>query len=195
MPDSDEKQIIPEGANQIALFKDKQIRQVFHNNEWWFSVVDVIEALTGSERPRKYWADLKAKIHSEDDGQLSEKIGQLKMPGADGRMRDTDVANPESLFRIIQSIPSPKAEPFKRWLAKVGYERIQEYQNPEIAIKRAMLHYKIKGYDDEWIDARLRTIISRKELTKEWQDRGVDGRDYATLTDTISEETLAVSHS
>lgn len=108
MVDSNGKQIIPEGASQVALFKDKQIRQVFHDNEWWFSVVDVIEALTGTRKPSQYWADLKAKLHSEGGGQLYDKIVQLKMPGADGRMRETDVANPETLFRIIQSIPSPK---------------------------------------------------------------------------------------
>jgi hypothetical protein len=192
MPHSEENKIIPEGASQIALFKDKEIRQVFHDNEWWFSVIDVIEALTGTERPRKYWADLKSKITSEDGGQLSDKIGQLKLEAADGKMYTSDVATPETLFRIIQSIPSPKAEPFKRWLAKVGYERIKEYQNPEIAIKRAMLNYRIKGYSDEWIDARVRTIISRKELTQEWQDRGVEGKKYGVLTDTISEETFGV---
>jgi len=124
---------------------------------------------------------------------LYEEIVQLKMPSSDGKMYKTDCVATETLFRIIQSVPSPKAEPFKKWLAKIAYERIQEYQNPEIAIKRALLIYKVKGYTDEWINARVQTIVSRKELTREWQQRGVsEGLEYAMLTDTISRGTFGI---
>ncbi len=175
-----EELMLHEGDSQLAMFRGKEIRQVFHDNEWCFSIVDVIQAITESERPRRYWSDLKKKLTEQEDfNELSEKIGQLKMPSVDGKMRETDVVNTETLFRIVQSIPSKKAEPFKKWLAKVGYERIQEIQDPEIAIKRAMFTYKAKGYTDEWVSARLQTIISRKEVTREWQKRGiVEGKEY-----------------
>ena len=124
-------------VNQIIVFKQKDIRRVLHKNEWWFSITDVIEALTGTGRSRKYWSDLKSKlIKDEGFSQLSDKIGQLKLKSSDGKEYVTDCANTETLFRIIQSVPSPKAEPFKRWLAKVGYERIQEIEDPELASKR-----------------------------------------------------------
>jgi hypothetical protein len=183
-------EVIQEGEAQTSLFKDVEIRREFHGNEWLFSVVDVIAAITDSARARKYWSDLKGKL--EDEGfELSEKIGQLKMMSPDGKMRDTDVANTETLFRIIQSVPSPRAERFKRWLAKVAYERIQEFQDPEIAIKRAILDYQIQGRSNDWIEARLRTIVSRKELTSEWKKRGVEeGVEYAKLTNTISVRTF-----
>jgi prophage antirepressor-like protein len=128
----------------IAVFRGKEIRKTIHKNEWWFSVVDVIEALTGSERPRKYWSDLKNKLSEEGYSELSEKIGQLKLQATDGKYYETDCANTETMFRIIQSIPSPKAEPFKRWLAKVGYERVQEIEDPELATKRTRALYKQK---------------------------------------------------
>ncbi len=185
-------ELIPEGEVQTSLFKSKEIRRVLHEDEWYFSVVDVIEAITDSDRPRKYWADLKAKLIKEGANELSEKIGQLKMPSADGKERETDAANTETIFRIVQSVPSPKAEPFKRWLAKTGYERIEEFQNPEIAIKRAMLDYQIQGRSDEWIKARVRTIISRTELTDEWKKRGVQGTQYGILTNVISKETFDI---
>ncbi len=127
-------------TTKIALFKGKKIRRIIYQNEWWFSVIDVIEVLTGTARPRKYWNDLKKKLIDEGYSELSEKIGQLKLIAPDGKMRETDCANTETIFRIIQTIPSPKVEPFKRWLAKVGYERVQEIENPELATKR-----KIKG--------------------------------------------------
>ena len=130
----------------IAVFRGKEIRKTIHKNEWWFSIVDVVEALSGTDRPRKYWNDLKNKLTSEGYVEVSEKIGQLKMQAPDGKMRETDCANTETMFRIIQSIPSPKAEPFKRWLAKVGYERVQEIENPELATKRTRALYKAKGY-------------------------------------------------
>ena len=186
--------LLHEGETQLVLFRNKKIRQVFHNDEWHFSVIDVIEALTGSNRPSKYWNDLKTElIENEGFIELSENIGKLKMPGNDGKARPTDTANAETIFRIVQSIPSKNAEPFKKWLAKVGYERIQEIQDPEIAIKRAMLTYKANGYPDEWVNARIQTIVSRKELTNEWSRRGVnEGMEYAILSDTISTETFDV---
>ena len=184
--------MIREGDAQMALFKGKEIRQVFHDNEWFFSIVDVIEAIVGTDRPSKYWSDLKKQlIEKEGYSELSEEIGKLPMPSADGKSRPTDAVNTETLFRIVQSIPSKTAEPFKKWLAKVGYERIQEIQNPEIAIKRAMLTYKAKGYEDDWIKSRVQTIVSRKELTREWSKRGINkGLEYALLTDAISQETF-----
>ncbi len=135
-----------EGQNKIVVFQEKQIRRVWHKEEWWFSVIDVIEVLTGSERSRKYWNDLKKKLLEEGYIQLSEKIGQLKLEAQDGKYYNTDCANTESMFRIIQSIPSPKAEPIKAWLAQVGYERIQEIENPELAAERARQYYRDLGY-------------------------------------------------
>lgn len=184
--------IIPEGKAQLALFNGKEIRQIFHNDEWYFSAVDMIGAIVDTDRPQKYWSELKKQlIDKECFFQLSEKIGQLRMQSQDGKARKTDAVNTETMFRIVQSIPSPKAEPFKRWLAKVGYERIKEIQNPEIAIKRAMMTYKAKGYDDKWIKSRVQTIVSRKELTSEWSKWGIkEGLQYALLTDAISQETF-----
>lgn len=186
---------IAEGAVQPALFKEKEIRRTLYHNEWYFSVVDIIEALTGTTKPRRYWSDLKRQL-SDNEGysELYENIVQLKMPSADGKFYETDTASVETIFRLLQSIPTKKAEPFKKWLARVGYERIQEIQNPEIAIKRAMLTYKVKGYSDEWINARIQTIVSRKDLTNEWQKRGIrDGFEYALLTDAISLGTFGIS--
>lgn len=190
-----EADLIGEGEVQMALFKGKQIRQIFHDEEWFFSIVDVIEAILETNRPRQYWNDLKQQlIEKEGFSELYEEIVQLKMPSSDGKMYNTDAVNTETLFRIVQSIPSPKAEPFKKWLAKVAYERIEEYQNPEIAIKRALITYKVKGYSDEWINARIQTIVSRKELTKEWSQRGIEeGVEYAVLTDAISKGTFDLS--
>lgn len=181
-----------EGEIQNLVFNDKTIRQVFHDNEWYFSIVDVIEAVTESGRARQYWHDLKTQL-SEKEGfsELSGKIGQLRMPSPDGKAYLTDAVNVETLFRIIQSVPSPKAEPFKRWLAKVGYERIEEFQNPEIGVKRAMLYWRLQGRSDDWIEARLRAIVVRHELTSEWSKRGVvEGRDFGYLTNLISKETF-----
>ncbi len=189
---SGNKDVLPEGETQLVMFRGKEIRQVLHDDEWFFSIVDVIEALTGSDRPSKYWKDLKKQlIEKEDFFEISDRIGNLPMPTSDGKMRGTESANAETIFRIVQSIPSKKAEPFKKWLAKVGYERIQESQDPEIAIKRAMLTYKTKGHTDEWINSRIQTIASRKELTSEWKKRGVeDGHQFAILTNTISKGTF-----
>ena len=156
---------------QIAIFKKKEIRKTLHNGEWWFSVIDIIGAVTESDRPRKYWSDLKKKLAQEGYSQLSEKIGQLKLQSSDGKYYETDCGDTETMFRIIQSIPSPKAEPFKRWLAKVGYERVQEIEDPELATKRTRMLYKLKGYPEDWIEKRMRGIAIREELTDEWRQR------------------------
>jgi hypothetical protein len=174
--------------NKIQLFEDKRIRTAWdeEHEEWLFSVVDVVEVLSGTDNPRRYWSDLKRKMKAEGS-QLYDKIVQLKMKSADGKRYNTDVANTEQLLRIIQSVPSPKAEPFKLWLARVGSERIDETIDPELTIERALETYLKKGYTREWINQRLQAIQVRKELTDEWQDRGVQkGIEYAILTDEIS---------
>jgi hypothetical protein len=188
-----EGDVVQDGAIQPVLFKEKEIRRTLYNDEWYFSITDIIEVLTGSARPAKYWSDLKRQLFEKEGFlELSEKIGQLKMPGPDGKYYDMDAANVETILRIVQSIPSKAVEPFKRWLAKVGYERIQEIKDPAIAIKRAIATYKLKGYTDEWINKRIRTIASRKELTDEWKNRGVHGGQYGILTDAISMATFDV---
>lgn len=172
----------------IKLFETKQVRSLWNAEEekWYFSIVDVVGAITDSDRPRKYWSDLKAKLEIEGS-QLSEKIGQLKMQSSDGKMYLTDVADTEQLLRIIQSIPSPKAEPFKIWLAQVGYERIEETEDPELSFDRAMETYLKKGYSKEWINQRLKSIEVRKDLTDEWENHGVKkGQEFAILTDEIT---------
>ena len=172
----------------IKLFEQKQVRSVWNDEEekWYFSVVDVIGVLTNTDRPRKYWSDLKAKLNKEGS-ELSEKIGQLKMVAEDGKMRVTDVADTQQLFRLIQSVPSPKAEPFKLWLAQVGSERIDEIEDPEIGFDRLMETYLRKGYSKEWINQRLKSIEIRKELTDEWEIRNVKkGQEFAILTDEIT---------
>ena len=180
-----------ETVHKLAVFKGKQIRRVIHDDEWWFSVIDVIEALTGTSRGRKYWSDLKKKLVTEGYNEVSEKIGQLKMMSPDGKLRLTDCANTETMFRVIQSIPPPKAEPFKRWLARVGYERIKEIEDPELATKRSRALYKAKGYSEVWIEKRMRSIATREELTDEWQKRGIEEqKDYAILTAEISKATF-----
>ena len=160
--------------SDIKLFESKKVSTHWDEEKelWYFPVIDVIEALTGTDRPRKYWRDLKAKL-SKEGSQLSENIGQLKMAAEDGKMRLTDVAATEQILRLIQSIPSPKAEPFKQWLAQVGYERLEETENPELSFDRAMETYLAKGYSKAWINQRLKSIEVRKELTDEWENRGV----------------------
>lgn len=176
--------------NKLALFEEKEIRRTWYKEEWYFSIIDVIEVLVENKRPRKYWSDLKQKLILEGFNEVSEKIGQLKLLARDGKMRFTDVANTKTLLRIIQSIPSPKAEPFKIWLAQVGSERLEEIVNPELAINRAKETYIRKGYDDAWIAQRLKSIDSRKELTDNWKERGAKNRDYAILTDEIYKTTF-----
>ena len=175
--------------DQIQLFEDKRIRSAWdpEKEEWYFSIVDVCEVLSGTDNPRRYWSDLKRKLKSEGSVELYEKIVQLKMTAPDGKKRLTDVANTEQLLRIIQSIPSPKAEPFKIWLAQIGRERIEETIDPELTIDRALETYLRKGYSHEWINQRLQAIQVRKELTDEWDARGVQkGVEYAILTDEIT---------
>ena len=172
------------------LFEGAQIRSVWDNNkeDYYFSVVDVISALTGSDRPRKYWNDLKLKLKDEGS-QLSEKIGQLKMKAQDGKFRETDVLDTKGILRLIESVPSPKAEPFKLWLASLGSERIDEVFDPERAIARGIDYYRKKGYDDAWIEARIKGMINRKKLTDAWKDAGVtEGYEYAQLTNEIYKE-------
>lgn len=181
---------------KIAIFKGKKVRKVIFQNEWWFSVVDIVEALTDSNKPRVYWNAMKTRVKSEDGIELSTICRQLKLRASDGKMRETDCANTESIFRIIQSIPSPKAEPFKRWLAKVGYERIQEIEDPELATKRTRAIYKAKGYPDSWIEKRMRGIEIRETLTDEWKKRNVgEDREYAILTAEISQATFGMTPS
>ncbi|MBO5825995.1 MAG: phage antirepressor protein [Treponema sp.] len=174
--------------NNPKFFEKKIIRTSWNEQEeeWYFSIVDVVGVLTESERPRKYWSDLKKKLQQEGC-EVSEKIGHLKMLSADGKMRLTDVANTEQLLRIIQSVPSKKAEPFKQWLAEVGRERIEEVIDPELTIDRALETYLKKGYSNEWINQRLQSIQVRKELTDEWENKGVKkGIEFAILTDEIT---------
>ena len=174
--------------NKIQLFEDKKVRTIWDadKEKWYLSIIDVIEVLTGSPRPRKYWNALKTKLQAEGS-ELSHNLGQLKMQSADGKFYLTDVADTEQLFRLIQSIPSPKAEPFKLWLAKVATERLDEMQDPELTIDRALYEYQQLGYSENWINQRLKSIEIRKELTDEWKKRGLqEGQQFATLTDIIT---------
>ena len=160
----------------------------------FFSIVDVIEVLTETDRARKYWSDLKKKLITEGYNEVSEKIGQLKMIASDGKNRLTDVANTEGMLRIIMSVPSPKAEPLKVWMAQVGKERLEEAENPELGIARSLEYYKEKGYSEEWIQTRLKGIEIRKELTNEWKNRGVkQGQEYSILTSVIAKGTFGLS--
>lgn len=185
-----------EQSTQIALFKGKEIRRVIQDNEWYFSVVDIIAALTDSNKPRDYWYRMKKREQQSSGVELSTFCRQLKLTSSDGKSYKTDCVNTENAFRVIQSIPSPKAEPFKRWLAKVGYERIQEIEDPELATKRSRAIYKAKGYPDDWIEKRMRSIAIREELTDEWQDRGIaEQKSYAILTAEISKAAFGVTPS
>ena len=182
------KNILMTKETNIKLFENRKVRSLWDSEEekWYISIVDVIEVLTESNRPRKYWDDLKRKLQAERS-ELSEKIGQLKMQSSDGKFYKTDVADVEQLFRLIQSIPSPKAEPFKLWLAEIARERLEEVDDPEQGIERLMEYYHRKGYSENWINQRLKSIEVRKELTDEWERRGVKkGQEYTTLTDIIT---------
>lgn len=183
-----------EAITKIALFKRKEIRKTIHNNEWWFSVVDVVAALTDSVDPSDYWFRMKTRLVGEEKIELSTICRELKLKAPDGKMRETDCANTEGIFRIVQSIPSPKAEPFKRWLAKVGYERVQEIEDPELGTRRTRMLYRLKGYPDSWIEQRLPGIVIREELTDEWDKRGAqEQRDYKVLTAEISKAAFGVT--
>ncbi len=181
-------------STKIALFKGNEIRKTIHNNEWWFVIVDIIVALTDSIQPEGYIKDIRRR-----DSELSKGWGQIATPlsmPTKGGVQRINCANTEGIFRIVQSIPSPKAEPFKRWLAKVGYERMQEIENPELATKRTRMLYKLKGYSDDWIEKRMRGIAIREELTDEWKNRGAkEQQDYEILTAEISKATFGVTPS
>lgn len=180
--------------NTLIVFQDKKIRRIWYNEEWYFSIVDVVEVLTDSPKPRQYWGKVKDREFKALE--LSPIWVQLKLEAADGKYYSTDCANTKAIFRIIQSIPSKKAEPFKQWLAKVGYERVEEIQNPELAQKRMKELYKAKGYSDDWIEKRVRGIAIRDELTDEWKNREVKTeREYAILTAEISKETFGMTPS
>lgn len=180
--------------HHIALFRGKSIRKTLFQKEWWFSILDIIKILTDSLQPKTYWA--KMKDRDENMSQPFPFWERLRMTAEDGKMRETDCANTEGMFRIIQSIPSPKAEPLKRWLAKVGYERVQEIENPELATKRTKMLYKLKGYPEDWIEKRMRGIAIREELTDEWQKRGAqEQKDYEILTAEISQATFGIAPS
>jgi len=180
--------------NALVVFQDKKIRRVWYNNEWYFSVIDVVAALTDSSDPKDYWYRMKKREVEAGGTELSTFCRQLKLPSADGKYYETDCSNTESLFRIIQSIPSKKAEPFKRWLAKVGYERVQEIENPELAQERMKQLYEQKGYSKSWIDKRLRGIAVRQDLTDEWKKRGVESQqDFSILTAEISKASFGMT--
>jgi hypothetical protein len=184
--------------SNIKLFESKQIRSQWSESEqkWYFAIIDVIEILSESANPRRYWSDLKRKLTSEGFSQLYEIIVQLKMVSSDGKKYITDCANAKGLLRIIQSIPSPKAEPFKLWLAQVGSDRLDEIENPELATQRTRELYKLKGYPDDWIEKRMRSIAIREELTEEWKNRGVKEQiEYAILTAEISKATFGMTPS
>lgn len=171
----------------IRIFEEKKVRTAWDDEteEWYFSVIDVVDILTDSSNPRRYWSDLKSKL-AKEGSQLYAKIVQLKMLSSDGKMRLTDVMTTEQMFRLIQSIPSPKAEPFKLWMAQTAKERLDEMQDPELTINRAMMEYKSLGYSDNWINQRLKSIEVRKELTDEWKRNGMqEGVQFAALTDII----------
>ena len=175
--------------NALVIFQDKKIRRIWHQDKWFFSVVDVIEVLTDSPTPRQYWGKVKDREFISIE--LSPIWVQLKLSAEDGKLRETDCADTEALFRIIQSIPSPKAEPFKLWLAQVGYDRVKEIENPELAQERMKKIYELKGYSKEWIERRLRGIAIRQELTDEWKNRGVSKEvEFAILTNEISKATF-----
>lgn len=177
----------------IAVFRGKKIRRTLHSNEWWFSVVDVCGALTESVDAGAYWRKLKQRL-AEEGSEVVTFCHGLKLPAPDGKLRETDCANTEGVFRIIQSIPSPKAEPFKRWLAKVGYERVQEIEDPELATKRTRAIYKAKGYSDDWIEKRMRGIAIREELTEEWKKRDVrEKKEYEILTAEIAKAAFGIT--
>ena len=182
--------------NKLIVFQDKNIRRIWHENEWFYAVVDVIEVLTESSKPRDYWYRVKKRASEDEKMELSTICRQLKVQSKDGKKYNTDCSNTEGVFRIIQSIPSPKAEPFKRWLAKVGKERLDEIENPELAQERMKELYEQKGYPKDWIDKRLRGIAIRQNLTDEWKQRGIkEHSDYAILTAEISKATFGMTPS
>jgi prophage antirepressor-like protein len=191
-----EEQLPADSRGKMVVFGAKQIRRVWHEGQWFFSVVDIVAVLTDSDNPRNYWNMMKARERKQSEVQLSTLCVQLKLTSSDGKSYKTDCVNVEAAFRLIQSIPSPKAEPFKRWLAKVGYERVQEIENPELAQQRMRELYQQKGYPADWIEKRVRSIAVRDELTDEWRERGVrEQNEFAILTAEISKATFGVTPS
>ena len=183
-----------EEQNKLAFFEGKEIRKIWYNDQWYFSIVDVIEILTDSPIPRTYWSKLKAKIKKESE--LNPNWVQLKMHSSDGKSYKTDSANTEGVLRIVMSVPSPKAEPLKQWMAQVSTERIEETENPELGFERLKEIYKAKGYSDEWIERRMQSIETRKQLTEEWKKRGVkEGQEYSILTATVAKGTFGLTPS
>jgi DNA-damage-inducible protein D len=184
-----------EQHNKIVLFQERQIRKIWHKEDWWFSIIDAIQVLTDSPQPSRYWNELREKLIQESaNNELFANTEKLKMPSLDGKMRGTDAANTKTMLRLIMSIPSPKAEPFKQWLAQVGQERIEEIENPELGIERIKEIYRAKGYPNEWIDMRIQSIEVRKQLTDEWKKRDVkEGQEYSILTAQIAKATFGLS--
>lgn len=182
-----------EENKDIILFENNEIRRIEYKNEIYYSVVDIVGAISESKAPRQYWNDLKKKLLNEENFQLSEKILQLKLKSSDGKKYSTDVATRETIFRIIQSISSPNAEPFKLWFAKLAEERIRETIDPSLAIERARKTYIRKGYNEEWTNTRIKSIGARNDLTNEWKNRGAGTKDYAILTDEISKGTFGIT--
>ena len=181
--------------SKLVVFQDKKIRRIWHNEQWYFSVVDIVGVLSESSQPNRYWADMKKRSLKENN-QPFAFCEQLKMVASDGKERLTDVADTEGILRIVMSIPSPKAEPFRLWLAQVGKERLEEIENPELGFERMTEIYKAKGYTDEWIKNRLQSIETRKRLTEEWKSRGVkEGQEYSILTATIAKGTFGMTPS
>ncbi|MDO9517528.1 MAG: Bro-N domain-containing protein, partial [Methanosarcinaceae archaeon] len=182
-----------DSEKSLIVFQDKKIRRVWHDEEWFFSVIDIAAVLTeqgDAQKARKYWNKLSQRLR-EEGSEVVTNCHRLKLPAEDGKLRITDCANTKTIFRIIQSIPSPKAEPFKQWLAKVGYERIQEIENPELAQDRVKDYYELKGYPADWIEKRLRGIAIRQDLTDEWKNRDIQQqKDFAILTNEISKATF-----
>lgn len=178
---------------ELVLFENNKIRRQMYNGEWNYSIVDIIEILTESKNPNDYWYRLKQRLDTEELSELSTNCRQLKLTAKDGKKRPTDCANRETIFRLIQSIPSPNAEPFKLWFAKLAEERIQEVIDPSLAIERARQTYIKKGYDEEWTNTRIKGIAARNNLTNEWKNRGADTKDYAILTDEISQGTFGIT--
>ena len=189
---NNENKITNTNDKDLSIFENKKIRKVAYNNEWFYSIVDIIEILTESKDPTAYWRKLKQRLNTEGNESVTNCHG-LKMLSKDGKMRLTDCANRETVFRLIQSIPSPNAEPFKLWFAKLAEERIQEINDPSLAIERAKKTYLKKGYPEEWVNTRLRSIDTRNELTDEWKNRGAKTSDYAILTDEISKGTFGIT--
>ncbi len=186
---------VPEKV-KLVVFQGKEIRRLLIDDTWFFAVVDVVAALTDSSKPRDYWYRMKKREKDSSGVELSTFCRQLKLESSDGKKYQTEMANTEGVFRIIQSIPSPKAEPFKRWLAKVGYERVQEIEDPELVTRRTKAIYRAKGYSEEWIEKRMRGIAIRAELTDEWQQRGIkEEPEYAILTAEISKAAFGVTPS